>query len=174
MLETKNDNFKAIIARAADFYGPYADKTSLPYIFYFSRLANGKKAQVLANAKTKHSYTYTGDCGKALYHLAKEEDTWNQVWHLPTASPAITDEEFVAIVARELGTESKYTLLRKWMVSLAGLMNKQTKEVFEMMYQNEFDYEFDSSKFENRFNFEPTPYERGIAETIEFFKLRNQ
>ena len=56
----------ASIARAADFYGPYADKTSVPSILVFQRLAAGKSAQVFVNADTKHSYTYTLDCAKAL------------------------------------------------------------------------------------------------------------
>lgn len=174
MSETRDGDFKAIIARAADFYGPRADRVSLPYIFYFSRMAAGKKAQILANAKTRHSYTYTGDCGKALYHLAKDEGAWNQVWHLPTASPALTDEQFVAIVAQKLGANPEYLVLRKWMVKLAGIFDKQTREVYEMLYQNKFDYEFDSSKFEKHFNFTPTPYEEGIEETIDFFKLNKQ
>lgn len=165
---------KALIARSADFYGPYADKISLPYIFYFSKLAAGKKAQVLANARTRHSYTYTVDCAKALCLLAGEEKAFNQVWHLPTAGPAITDEEFIKIVARKLDVEPKYTILKKWMVKMAGIFDKQIREVYEMLYQNKFDYEFDSSKFESFFNYRPTAYENGIEETVRFFRQKGQ
>jgi nucleoside-diphosphate-sugar epimerase len=174
ILEMNDGNIKAIIARAADFYGPHADGASLPYIFYFSRLAAGRKARVLVNAKTRHSYTYTGDCGKALYLLSKEDSAYNQVWHLPTMSPALTDEDFIEIAARKLGVKPKYSILGKWMVKLAGMFDKQTGEVYEMLYQNEFDYEFDSSKFERFFNFRPTPYEKGIEETIEFYRQKGQ
>jgi nucleoside-diphosphate-sugar epimerase len=172
--ETKKGNLKGLIARAADFYGPHADRISLPFIFYFSKLAAGKKAQVLVNAKTKHSYTYTADCGKALYMLAGEESAYGQVWHLPTAAPAISDREFIEIVAEKLGVEPKYTILRKWMVKLAGIFDKQVGEMYEMLYQNEFDYQFDSSKFESFFRFQPTSYEKGIEETIEFFRRKGQ
>jgi nucleoside-diphosphate-sugar epimerase len=172
MSETRDGTFKAIIARAADFYGPHADKVSLPYIFYFSRLAAGKKARVLVNAKTRHSYSYSVDCGKALYLLAHDESAWNQVWHMPTASPALTDEEFIGIIAEKLEAIPEYTTLRKWMVKLSGLFDKQVGEVYEMLYQNEYDYEFDSSKFEKHFGFKPTSYEKGIADTIDFFKLK--
>jgi hypothetical protein len=41
---------------------------------------------------------------------------------------------------------------------------------YEMLYQNEFDYIFDSSKFEQYFQFDPTSYSLGIAETISFLK----
>ena len=39
-----------------------------------------------------------------------------------------------------------------------------------MMYQNTNDYLFDSSKFEKHFPLSPTPYERGIAETVEYHR----
>jgi hypothetical protein len=40
------------------------------------------------------------------------------------------------------------------------------RETVEMMYQYERDYIFDSSKFEKRFNFEPTPYLDGIKHIV--------
>jgi nucleoside-diphosphate-sugar epimerase len=167
--EAKSGNIKALIARAADFYGPYADKTSLPFVFIFKRLADGKKAQVLVSAKTKHSYTYTGDCGRALYMLASSEDAFGQVWHLPTARPPLTGEEFIETAASKLGAKPSYTIFRKWMVGLTGIFDRQVREVYEMLYQNEFDYIFQSSKFENAFNFKPTSYEAGIEQTVRHY-----
>jgi nucleoside-diphosphate-sugar epimerase len=52
---------------------------------------------------------------------------------------------------------------------MAGLFDKTIYESYEMIYQNEYDYQFDSTKFNNYFNFKPTSYEAGIHETIEFF-----
>jgi nucleoside-diphosphate-sugar epimerase len=43
------------------------------------------------------------------------------------------------------------------------------KELGEMLYQNEFPYEFDSSKFEKAFQFKPTSYEEGIRQTAEWY-----
>lgn len=168
----KGGKVDGLIARSADFYGPYADNTSLPFIFFFKRLAEGRKAQFLVSAKRKHSFTYSGDCGDALYLLAKTEDASKQVWHLPTAKPPLTGEEFIAIVARKLGVKPRYTILRKWMVGLSGIFNRRVREVYEMLYQNQYDYIFDSSKFESRFNFTPTPYETGITGTIDHLRGR--
>jgi dTDP-D-glucose 4,6-dehydratase len=47
------------------------------------------------------------------------------------------------------------------------------KELGEMLYQHEFDYRFNSSKFEKAFQFIPTSYEQGIKETAVWF-LQNQ
>ncbi len=170
--EIKNKNLTAMITRAADFYGPYSDKGSIPYNLVFKNLANNKRAQCLANVKTKHSYTYVPDCGKALYLLSKTDSAFNQTWHMPTASPALTGKDFINIVAKKLGVKPGYFVLTKWMVWLTGIFNGIIKEIYEMLYQNEFDYIFDSSKFEKQFNFKPTPYEKGIEETINYYHLK--
>jgi len=170
--EIKRGNIVASIARSADFYGPYSEKGSVPYIMAIDQLAKGKKAMWLVNTKAKHSYTYTGDCGKALYLLAKRDDSYNQIWHLPTASPPITGEEFIRIAAEKLKSKSDYKVMPKWMIRLAGMTNRNIRESYEMLYQSEFDYVFDSSKFEKQFGFAPTPYKQGIEETIEHFRQR--
>jgi len=170
--EMKKGNIRALIARSADFYGPYAEKTSVPFALVFSQLAKGKKARWLANAQVKHSLTYTGDCGKALYRLASTDDAFNQIWHLPTASPALTGEEFIGMVAHDFGVRSRYMILRKWVLRIGGIFNRLISEIPEMLYQNEYEYIFDSSKFEKRFNFIPTSYDKGITETINHFRER--
>jgi nucleoside-diphosphate-sugar epimerase len=170
--ETKAGNMKGIIARAADFYGPYTEKSSVPFFLVIQKLAQGKKARSLVNAKAIHSFTYTGDCGKALYTLAAADDAINQVWHLPTAKPPLTGEEFIKITAENLGKNTEYSVLSKMMIRMAGIFDSTIKESFEMLYQNEFDYIFDSSKFEKRFNIAPNTYKIGIQKTIEHFKQR--
>jgi len=170
--EIKNKNITAMITRSADFYGLYSEKGSIPYNLIFKNLANGKRAQCLANVKTKHSYTNVPDCGKALYLLSKTDSAFSQTWHMPTASPALTSKDFLKIVAQKLGVKPRYFVLTKWMVKLTGIFNGVIKEIYEMLYQNEFDYIFDSSKFEKQFNYTPTPYEKGIEETINYFHLK--
>lgn len=46
------------------------------------------------------------------------------------------------------------------------LFDPVMKEMAEMMYQYNSEYVFDSSKFEKRFDFEPTPYTEGIKEIV--------
>ncbi|MBD3297080.1 MAG: NAD-dependent epimerase/dehydratase family protein, partial [candidate division Zixibacteria bacterium] len=132
--EARNGNLYATIARAADFYGPFADTTSVPYLLMIKRLAAGKSAQVLVDPDRVHSYTFTGDCGKALYHLSRSDNANATVWHLPTARPALTSRQFIDMVAQQLNVKPKTTVLRKWMVRLAGLFDAQTRELHEMLY----------------------------------------
>ena len=52
------------------------------------------------------------------------------------------------------------------MIRLAGLFNPLARESVEMLYQQKYDYLFDSSKFSRRFN-AATPYAEGIRATVQ-------
>lgn len=172
--EMKGGRIEALIARAADFYGPYAEATSVPYLLALKPLLSGGRPRWLVSASARHSYSYTLDCAKALSILAQNDDAFGQVWHLPTAHPALTGEEFMSIAARCLGVPLRYGILSKGMVNLVGLFNRRVYEVSRIIYQNDRDYLFDSTKFEQRFGFAPTPYPQGIEATIRFFRPARQ
>jgi nucleoside-diphosphate-sugar epimerase len=165
MSEVRKGNITASIARAADFYGPGATKTSVPDLLVFQRLLKGQAAQWLVNAGAAHSFTYTPDAAKALALLALDPGSWNQVWHLPTSAPGPTGAEFIKMVATELGKDAHYKILPGWMIRLGGVFDSTTSELYEMLYQYRFDYHFDSSKFEKAYGFRPTSYEEGIKAT---------
>jgi len=82
MDEVKSGNLKAIIARAADFYGPNTP-LSFVNVTVFDNFKKGKKAQWLINDKVRHSLTYTPDAGRATAILGNAASAYNQVWHLP-------------------------------------------------------------------------------------------
>jgi len=168
--EMKKNNIKAIIARSADLYGPYAIRSSVPYILVIANLIRGKKAQWLVDANKIHSLTYTLDCAKSMHLLSNKIECYNQVWHLPTFNPGLTGKQFIEMVAREIGIDPKYQVLKKWMIKLIGGFNKIVSESVEMLYQNEFEYNFDSTKFNEFFTFSPTNYSEGIKETITYLK----
>ena len=168
--EIRKKNINAIIARSADLYGPYATKTSVPYILVFDKLLYGKKAQWIIDVNKLHSFTFTIDAAKGLVLLSSRNECLNQIWHLPTCNPPIDGEKFIELVGKELGIVPDYTVLQKWMVKMIGFFNKTVFESYEMLYQSEFDYYFDSTKFNNYFNFNPKLYSAGIYETLEFLK----
>ncbi|PQA60585.1 NAD-dependent epimerase/dehydratase family protein [Siphonobacter curvatus] len=159
--ENQAGNVEILIARAPDFYGPNV-KTSVIDITVIQNLKKGKKAQWLVNSEVKHSFIFTPDAGHAMALLGNTPEAFGQIWHLPTAAPALTGAEFIAACAQELGVSSKFTTLPKWMVQLGGLFVPDLKESVEMLYQYEHEYLFDSSKFEKHFDFQPTSYQEGI------------
>lgn len=169
MSEVERGNLDAIIARAADFYGPNTP-LSFATVTVFHNLKKGKKAQWFLDANKKHSMTFTPDAGKATALLGNTKTAYNQIWHLPTDKNALTGKEFIEIAAKEFGVKPEYVVLKKWMIQLVGVFVPVVKESIEMLYQNEYDYLFDSSKFEKAFNFVPTSYKDGIAATVKSMK----
>ena len=169
MDEVKKGRLQALIARSADFYGP---DTPLSFInvMVLANYAKGKKAQVMGNINAKHSFTYTPDAGKATTILGNTPSAYNQVWHVPTDRNTLTGKEFLELTAKAFGVKPDFMAVKKWMLRMIGLFNPIIKESVEMMYQNEADYIFDSSKFEKAFGFKPTSYASGIRETANSYK----
>ena len=156
----------ALIARSADFYGPSIQNTSVLTETVFTPLSSGKKANWMSSVDFKHSFTYTPDAGKATAILGNTDDAYNQIWHLPTAANPLTGKEWIDQIANELGVKSKYQAAPKFLIRIMGLFVPVLRELPEMMYQYDRDYDFNSSKFENRFDFTPTPYAVGIREIV--------
>jgi len=162
---------KAIIARAPDFYGTDISKSILMSLIY-KNLASGKKAQWMFNAKVKHSFIYTPDAGKAIALLGNTPDAYNQIWNLPTDRRSLTAEQWISLFAKEMGKSDKYKLIPGWKVRLAGNFVPFLKELFEMRYQFDRNYYFDSIKFEKYFKYSPTKYEVGVKEIVAQLSIK--
>jgi nucleoside-diphosphate-sugar epimerase len=169
MSEVEKGHLDALIARSADFYGP-STPLSFATVTVFHNLKKGKSAQWFIDADKKHSMTYTPDAGRAAAILGNTTSAYNQIWHLPTDKNVLTGKEFIELAAKAFGVEPRYTVLKKWMIQMVGMFIPVVKESIEMLYQNEHDYLFDSTKFEKTFNFMPTSYKDGIAETVKSMK----
>ena len=169
MYDVERGNLQAIIARAADFYGPNTP-LSFANVMVIENYLKGKKAQWMIDENKKHSFTYTPDAAKATALLGNTASAYNQVWHLPIDKNALTGKEFMELAARACGVEPKYTVLKKWMIQMAGMFNHNIKESVEMLYQLDSDYLFDSSKFDKAFDFKTTTYQEGIEETVRSYK----
>jgi nucleoside-diphosphate-sugar epimerase len=167
--EWKSGALTAMIARAADFYGPGC-KNAVPNVLVFGPLAVGGTASCLVNDGVPHSYSYTPDAAASLIQLAERTNAWNQTWHVPTAPAPPTGKEFVELAAQAFGVAPKYRVLRRPLLRLAGWFNSQIGELYEMLYQNDSPYLFDSSKITKEFGFPGTPYATGIRDTAASFK----
>ncbi len=170
--EMEQKNVRAIIARAADLYGPHSDQTSILWQLIIRNIQAEKSAQWAGSLVEPHSFTYTRDCGKALVMLAERAGAQGQVWHMPTASPGLTAKQWTQLIGIELGKSTKCRLVPKWALRLYGYFDRTVQEAYEMLYQQELAYCFDSGKFEKAFNFSPTSYEQGIKETLSFLNSR--
>jgi nucleoside-diphosphate-sugar epimerase len=165
MNEIKKGTLTGLIARSADFYGPHNEKSALQEMV-FKNLKKGKSPNWLIDADKIHSFTYTPDAAKAVAILGNTPDAYNQVWHMPTSPEKITARQIIGLFNKEMGMQKKVKLLPMWMLKIAGLFIPILREMPEMMYQNDQDYFFDSTKFNQRFSFTPTTYEEGVKKTV--------
>lgn len=163
--EVKNGTLTALIARAADFYGP-DNKNSALGIMVADNLRKGKKAQAFGNIDKRHTYTYTPDAAKATAQLGNTADAYNQVWHLPTTQEKLTNRQWIQLVAEAMQVEAKIQPVPRWMLKLIGVFVPIMKEFPEMLYQYEQDYVFDSTKFEKRFGWTATTPRDGVRAMI--------
>ncbi len=169
MEQVKAGNLTAMIARSADFYGPRTNN-SVPNALVFEPFAKGATASWLVNSMVPHSLTFTRDAARGVAMLAERETAWNKVWHLPTAPAPPTGKEFVEMAAAGFGVAPKYRVLSKPLLRVAGLFDPRVRESYEMLYQSDAPYLFDSTKFDAEFGFAGTPYSEGIRITAASYR----
>jgi nucleoside-diphosphate-sugar epimerase len=167
--EMKAGDLTAMIARSADFYGPAA-RTSVANILVFDKFAKAGTASWFVSDSVPHSFTFTPDAAKGLVMLAKNGRSWNQTWHLPTRSKPPTGKQFIELVAGGFGVPAKYRILSRPIIKIAGLFDSNVRESYEMLYQSDSEYVFDSSKFAEEFSFQATPYADGIKLTASAYR----
>ncbi len=111
LYEIKTGKLEALIARAADFYGPGITNSVFNEVV-FKNLKKGKKANWFCSVDKLHNFTFTPDAAEATALLGNTESAYNQVWHLPTAAP-LTGKEWIGKVANKLGVEPKTQVASK-------------------------------------------------------------
>lgn len=165
----EKNKISAIIARAPDFFSEFKDRSLLMNLVY-DNLAKGKKAQWFCNAKVIHTTGYAPDLAKGTAILGNTPDAYNQIWNLPTDPQKITGEQWINLFAQEMNKSNKYQVLPAWGMKALGLFVPILKEMYEMRYQYDRDYYFDSKKFISKFNFQLTDNQTAVRQTVE--KLR--
>jgi nucleoside-diphosphate-sugar epimerase len=157
---------KAVIAKSADFYGP-GIKTSVVGDRFFDLIINKNTFEAFGNPEKQHNYTFVEDIPRALIALAESDYSGNI--HLPTQKP-LAGLEFHKLLESISGKELKLASLRQNVVWWLGIFMPILKELHEMMYQTENDYNLDSGNFESLFpNLKPTSYEEGFKKTFDWY-----
>lgn len=160
---------QAIIARAPDFFGSIKENSLLMNLIY-DNMAKGKAAQWFCSADVIHTTGYAPDLAKGTAILGNSPDSYNQVWNLPVDSDALTGRQWIKLFADEMKTSDKVQVLPGWGLFALGLFVPILKEMYEMRYQYDRDYLFDSSKFIRKFNFKPTPNAEAVKQTVAALK----
>ena len=168
MAAYQKGEIRATALRSSDYYGPGVLGSALGERV-FGDLVAGKKAQLSGSDKMPHSWAYIEDVGRAAAILGTRDEALGKVWIAPHA-PSVTQGEAVHMAAAELGTEPQYSVMGTFMMWLGGLFIPEARATVEMMYEFNAPFVVDSSKFEQTFQLQSTPFEDGIRKTVDWYR----
>ena len=162
---------RVAIGRASDFYGAHANSATRDLVF--EAALDGKSAAWLGSLDAPHTMTYLPDFATGLVTLGTHEEALGNIWHLPSNDP-ITGRRFIEKVYEEVGREPSMTTYGYWSLTFAGLFDAQVWEVREVLYQFQEPFVMDTTKFEDAFGRDVTPYETAIAETLDWHRRQRR
>lgn len=161
-----------VIARASDYVGPLVLDSAMGSRVIYPAL-QGKAASVLGNPDMPHTYTYIADVGRALVLLGQHDQTFGQIWHIPSAE-TLTTRQFIERIFAEIGKPAKVSAAPKLILKLLGLVNPIIHSVAEMIYQFEQPFILDGTKMARTFGFQPTATADVIRETVAWYRANPQ
>ncbi len=167
----REGRLRVVLGRSSDYYGPRGTGT-ITGDTVFGAAVEGKTVRWPASLDVPHQFNYLPDMARALIVLGEREEADGKVWHLPAAEP-ITGRRFLDLVSAEIGHPVKTSVTSKTMLRAIGLFSPFLRELVETAYQFEQPFVADTTKFQKAFGpFEPTPYEKAIADTLAWFQRR--
>jgi nucleoside-diphosphate-sugar epimerase len=165
--EMSANGFKCLIARTADIYGPFTNCSNYLNTNVINRVLRNETPHWFIDTDVPHSFTFTRDIAKGVMLLATKEECFNQTWHLPT-EPPLSGQTFIHMVSNVIGIVSSYTILSRAALWFSGLYNKESAYNYNRVFRYESGIYFDSTKFNEFFNYTPVSYYEGIKQTIDF------
>lgn len=160
---------RATIGRGSDFYGPGAANTIAGHLV-FPAVVAGKKAYWIGALDQPHTLNYIDDFARGLITLGTDPRAAGHVWHVP-AGPAPTGREFIEMAFAAATLPARVGLYRRWAVRLAGLFDRQMRELTEVLHQFERPFLLDATRFTDTFG-EPglTPMPDAIVRTLAWHR----
>lgn len=156
---------------ASDFFGPRARSAMAGERMVPTVLA-GRKVRVLGSADLPHSFTYVPDLAAAMIAAAGEPAVWNTVIHAPTGQ-AVTQREIATAFARAAGLPAPAVgTIPSWLLRAGGVVNRDMKELAEMLYQFTAPFVMDSTRTEQVLDLSPTPLDEAAAATVAWWRAR--
>jgi nucleoside-diphosphate-sugar epimerase len=153
---------RTVEVRGSDYIG--AGAASVFSAVLLPAIAKGRTAWAPGDPDAPHTFTYTGDMGRALVKLAGDERAWGQAWHVPSA-PALSIRALADRYSAVSGTKPvPIRQLPRFMMRTAGTVVPMARELAEMDYQFYAPFIMDSSLTERTFGLTATDLDVSLAE----------
>ena len=154
------------IGRASDYFGPGTTQSALGETVFGAALA-GRRAQVMGDPDTPHSYSYTPDVAAALITLGTEQGATGSVWHLPVA-PARSTRQIIDDVYALAGQRPRLFAAGATALRLVGIVKPAMREYLSTLYQFTDRWVVDDSAFRTAFGETATPLPDALAATVQW------
>lgn len=159
-----HDGVRVCIVRAADFFGPDVDNSSVGARVIRDVLA-GKPAYLLGDPDLPHSLSYLPDHARCMLTLSAQTDAYGQAWHTPN-NPAQSLRSFLEQVATIGQARLQVRTAGRLLLRTMGVFKPDMRELLEMLYQFERPFVVDHDKVLRRFGLTPTPLPQALRETV--------
>ena len=142
---------KVAIGRASDFFGPNGSNSILTR-FLLPAVVKKQPTKMFANITTKHSWIYLPDFARSLVILGTNKKADGKIWILPHIE-TMSIKEFITKFYDSVGVDIPVKVAERpmFLLSIAGVFNKDIKEYTKMNYQRQADWVVDDSLFRNTF-----------------------
>lgn len=167
----ENGRIRATISRASDFYGPGVT-SSIAGEHVFRKVLDGSTVWFPGDPDVPHTYTYIRDFARILVILGRDETAIGDVWHVPNAA-TLTTRQFVELAGEVAGTEPTVRGLPSWLVKPLGLISPTLGHLADTQYQRSEPFVVSSEKFEESFDFEPTPLREALEQTVSWYNMNS-
>lgn len=168
----RQGRLEVAIGRASDYFGPYGQGSHMGDRVFYPLLA-GKKAQVVGDPDTLHTYTYLPDIARALVTIGESDKAAGQVWHVPSP-PAVCTRQYVELIADQIGTSPRLSVAPPALLAILSWFNPTVRAVREELYQFSAAWVMDDTKYRSAFGEGETPVTEAIATTVDWYRTHPQ
>ncbi len=162
------DRVRVAALRCPDFYGPGVLASHVGSAG-LGRVANNRRALLLAPPDTPHDFAYVPDIVRAVVTLLDApDDVFGQAWNMPCA-PTRTPREILRLGADAAGVRLRVTTIPLRLLPLLGVFSRMMREVADVGFTWDRPYRVDARKFTRRFWSDVTPFEVGVPATARSF-----
>ncbi len=160
---------RVAIGRASDYYGPGATASAAGRTVFGAVLA-GRTVRWPGRVDVPRTLHHVDDIACGLATLAEDDRADGRAWILP-AAPPLTPRELVHRVAAAAGRPARIAGTPRAVLRLIGLVEPAAGELPDIWYQFDRPWTADDAQFQHAFGpHPPTPYDRGIPATVEWYR----
>jgi nucleoside-diphosphate-sugar epimerase len=156
----------AAIVHLPDFYGPNVHTSVLQNSLRDA--VEGKAMNWIGGADVPREQSFVPDAMRSVADLAHREEAYGERFVFPGAGP-LTGRRVAEIACERLGRTVKLRAAAPWLLRTVALFDADLRSFLPMVPHYTKPMSFDAGKLRTLLGkVETTPYERGIAQTLEW------